>query len=151
MVDRRIDGKHLPDGRAEDAGTLSSLRLDGGMMAGEGGVMLPFVGVGGAAAVGEVVAGCGMEKGPVSPAAGGGDAGVNIGGVAGAGTGSLISRSTVSENPSICHLLDPFLVNVLPFTSRRTASCYYYPRVYSNFRIASQVIEISTLALMWKR
>lgn len=85
MVDGRIDDKHLPDGRAEDAGTLSSLRLDGGMMVGEGGVMLPFVGVGVAAAVGEVVAGCGMERGPISPAAGGGDAGVNIGWSGGGG------------------------------------------------------------------
>ena len=34
------------------------------MLAGAGGVRLPFVGVGEAAAVGEVVAGCGMEREP---------------------------------------------------------------------------------------
>jgi hypothetical protein len=47
----------------KDAGTLSSSRFEGGMMAGLGGVTLPFVSVGEAAAVGEVVAECGMERG----------------------------------------------------------------------------------------
>jgi hypothetical protein len=47
----------------KDAGTLSSSRFEEGMMARPGGVTLPFVGVGEAATVGEVVAGCGMERG----------------------------------------------------------------------------------------
>ena len=46
-------------------------------MAGPGGVTLPFVSVGEAAAIWEVVARCGMERGLVSLAAGGGDAGAD--------------------------------------------------------------------------
>src|SRR5271170_5785433 len=79
----------------KDAGTLSSSWLEGEMMGGAGGVLPPLVGGGETGAVGEVVAGVGMEKGPVSPAAGGGDAGADVGGVAGAETGSLISCSMV--------------------------------------------------------
>src|SRR5277367_2483012 len=79
----------------KDAGTLSSSWLEGEMIGGAGGVMLPLVG-GEAGAVGEVVAGVGMERGPVSPAAGGGDAAADVGGVPGAEMGSLISRSMVS-------------------------------------------------------
>jgi hypothetical protein len=80
----------------KDAGTLSSPRLEGEMMAGAGGVMPPLVGGGEAGAVREVVAGVGMRRGPVSPAAGGGDAEADVGEVVGAGTGPLTSRSMVS-------------------------------------------------------
>jgi hypothetical protein len=64
------------------------------MLAGAGGVRLPFVGVGEATAVEEVVAECGLERGLVLRA--GGDAGAGIGGVAVVGTGSLISPSVVN-------------------------------------------------------
>jgi hypothetical protein len=66
------------------------------MIGGAGDVMLLLVGGGDAGVVGKVVVGVGMERGPVSLAAGGGDAGADVGGVAGAETGSLISRSMVS-------------------------------------------------------
>jgi hypothetical protein len=62
----QIDGSTASISRMagqKDAGTLSSSRFEGGMMAGPGGVTLPFIGVGEAAAVREVVAGCGMERG----------------------------------------------------------------------------------------
>jgi hypothetical protein len=52
------------------------------MMMGTGGVMPSFVSTGEVAAVGEVVAGCGMEREPVSPAADEGDAEADVSGAA---------------------------------------------------------------------
>ena len=80
----------------KDAGTLSSSWLEGEIIGGAGGVIPPLVSGGEAGAVGEVVARVRIEKGPGSPAAGGGDTGADVGGVARTETGSLISRSMVS-------------------------------------------------------